>query len=311
MSHADYEFGEADRNSHLLHLTSSGLQYVLAVIVLYNKSFADVPSAPVIMKWLNEPGSEFEPNYLKHLLVYDNSFLLQPLNIRSNEKIEIVHDSSNGGTRAAYLYALNVAVQRRCQWILFLDHDTNVPTNIFSAAELALVSVDLHLVCAIVPQVFEGAVSISPSRITSSGRVDALKERASVIDGLAHLTAIASGSIVRTQSLAGVLPIPDAFSLDYLDHWLFREMQVRGDRIVMSSARVQHALSVQSMELMDVNRYRSILAAELCYLRSGPGYSVGWHFFRHLGRTLKLMLLTRRLGLVAVCVRAALNILCK
>jgi glycosyltransferase involved in cell wall biosynthesis len=282
---------------------------VLAVVVLYNRVFKDVPCARHLMQWLAEPMKTSSRLNLAHCLIYDNSPVPQLLDCGVDERINLFHDLSNGGTRAAYLYALTIAKAKGYSWILFLDHDTDLPGDFFRNAEYALAKAehDAH-VCAVVPRVFDGVTSISPSWITSYGRVYAHQDQ-QTLAGDVGLTAIASASIFRTQSLAAVLPIPDTFSLDYLDHWLFREVQRNRQCIAISSARVEHSLSVQSMSTMSIDRYRAILAAELEFLRGGTRYSSILHLFWHMGRTLKLMLLTRRPALVGVCVRAALNIL--
>lgn len=283
---------------------------VLAVIVLYKRVFKDVPCAPRLMQWLAAPVKASTHLNLAHCLIYDNSPVPQLLECGGHERIDLFHDASNGGTRAAYLYALKIATDKGYPWILFLDHDTDLPQDFFLDAERALATAAHDTpVCAVVPRVFDGSALISPSWITSFGRVYAHQDSQNTADNRVGLTAIASASIVRTASLAAILPIPAAFSLDYLDHWLFRELQRRGECIAVSSARVEHSLSVQSMKSMGVDRYRSILAAELEFLKSGPQYSSILHLLWHMGRTIKLLLSTRRPALVCVCVRAAIKIL--
>jgi GT2 family glycosyltransferase len=262
------------------------------------------------MQWLAAPTTASTRLSLAHCLIYDNSPMLQWLDFDGHERLESFHDASNGGTRAAYLYALKIAKAKGYSWILFLDHDTDLPRDFFLDAERALAAtVQATPVCAVVPRVFDGLTPISPSKITSYGCVYGLKDEYAARNSNHGLTAVASASIVRTDSLEALLPIPDVFSLDYLDHWLFREMRRRGETIAISSARVEHSLSVQSMKSMGIDRYRSILAAELAFLRSGPQYSSLMHLLWHMGRTMKLMLSTRRPALVGVCARAAINIL--
>lgn len=290
---------------------ATGHSCILAVIVLHNRPFKDVPCAARLRQWLIAPAATAPGLTLARCLIYDNSPVAQPLDFDlSPERIDVFHDVSNGGTRAAYLHALKIARMHGYPWILFLDHDTDVPDDLFTAAERALSSLASDTpVCAVVPCVLDGTTQISPSRITTYGRIYPQPNERAAVDNSIAMTAIASASLVRTDALNELLPIPMAFSLDYLDHWIFRELQRRGGCIAISSARVVHSLSVLSMQSMVVDRYRAILAAELVFLRSGPRYSPVLHLLRHSFRTLKLMLLTRRPVIVGVCVRAALNIL--
>jgi len=283
---------------------------VLAVVVLYNRAFESVPCAQRLMQWLGLPDAASDRLKLAHCLVYDNSPVVQPVpGLRKNKRMHVVHDASNGGTRAAYLHALQLAQAQGCPWILFLDHDTELPADFLKDAGKALDdTVPDTPVGAVVPLVFDNGVQISPSRITAYGRVLVPRGEPVAAHASGILTAISSASMVSAKSLAAVLPIPAAFSLDYLDHWLFRELQRQAVPVAVSSARVVHSLSVQSMKSMGVQRYQSILAAELAFLRGDPGYSRFRHLLWHAGRTVKLALLTRRPALVGACNRAALEI---
>lgn len=284
---------------------------ILAVVVLYKRPFKDVPASARLREWLAR--SVVSPACLNvaRCLIYDNSPVKQLLDLDDcHESIDVYHDQFNGGTRAAYLYALKIAKENGYPWILFLDHDTDLPEDLLLAAEQVLSAVPENItVCSVVPRVFDGNNQISPASITAYGRGFAKRDAWAVTRKGSTLTAIASASLVRTESLAQSLPIPAAFVLDYLDHWLFREFQLRSERIVVSSARVQHSLSVQSMQTISVDRYRVILAAELIYLRSGSEYSLVAHLLWHVARTLKLMFFIRRPALIRVCISGVFNIL--
>lgn len=81
-------------------------------------------------------------------------------------------------------------------------------------------------------------------------------------------------------------------------------MQYRGDRIVLSPARIEHSLSVLSMRSIGIDRYGSILAAELVSLRGLPDYSPILHFLWHLGRLVNLVLAVWQPALLGVWARA-------
>lgn len=293
--------------------TSAGVtsRSILAVVVLYNRPFRDVPSAKRLREWLTQPKISYSSASLARCLIYDNSPVQQSLDPDDCQGlIDVFHNPSNGGTRAAYLLALKTAREHGYPWVLFLDHDTDLPKDFLLAADNALSEANKEMtVCAIVPSVFDGQNQISPAFITEYGRGYVKQGGWGEIHKGVTLTAIASASLVRTESLCKLLPIPEDFTLDYLDHWLFRGFQYCGESIIVSSARVEHSLSVQSMRTISVGRYRSILAAELLYLRSGRQYSVFKHLIWHTARSLKVMWVTRRPELIRICVTSFLNII--
>lgn len=284
---------------------------VLAVVVLYNKTFDAVPSALRIQHWLGELNSTSTALKLAHCLIYDNSPVPHSREIdASHKRISVFHDEFNGGTRAAYLYALQLALEKGCSWILLLDHDTDTPIDLFAAADAALAaSGNLEKIGAVVPCVFDCGYQISPSRITKYGRVYAKNGAWKTSRRNTTLTAIASAALVRADAFESILPIPLELKLDHLDHWIFRELQKRGCSIVVSAARVEHSLSVQSMKTLDVNRYRSILDAELVYLKSDAAYPAVKHLMWHVIRCFKILLIVRRMSLFYACVGGLIKIL--
>ena len=295
---------------------------VLVVLVLYRRRFSQAPSHARLRQWLTAPAEPADVAAgalrIRHGLVYDNSphadpdLLADPAfsGREPNSAVTYRHDPGNGGTRGAYLCALEAACRRGDEWILLLDHDTDLPDTFLQAAEQALSATpDADSVGAVVPRVRDRGVWISPSRITVHGRVTPWVSPDHPADSRTpasdHLTAIASASLVRTASLKAMLPVPTAFQLDYLDHWVFRQLLRQGSAVAVSSAIVEHSLSVMDLSTMNVQRYRSILLAEWHYLRDEPQYSVGVHLFRLASRTLKLAFSARRLDLVRVCFSVA------
>ena len=282
---------------------------VLVVVVLHNKRFDEIPCAAKIRGWLGQPCHGGSMLHLAHCLVYDNSPRpLQPT-LTGSSQMSCLQDPLNGGTRAAYLAAIDMAMASRCSWILLLDHDTDLPDDFFIAADRALAHAAPGLtIAAVIPRVFDGVAQVSPSWVASYGRVRRSSAEANSGAKADGFTAIASAALVQTWCLSALLPIPEVFKLDYLDHWLFREMQRRGWALAVSSAKIDHSLSVFSMQSIGLDRYRAILAAERLFLQGDSSYSRVKHGLWHLVRTVKLTLLTRRLSLLGVCLHAARNI---
>lgn len=272
-----------------------GCAKLLAVIVLYNKTLQQVPCGAQVVRWLDAA-------QLAHCLVYDNSPIDHArFGIPLHENIGYVHDPANGGTRCAYHCAIDEAERIGCRWILFLDHDTHLPVDFLdaTAAVLASAGEDSPRCAAIVPEIRDRSVPISPSRITRYGRVMSWSRTTPGAAG--ELTAISSATVARVSALKHLVPFPVEFSLDYLDHWIFREIQRHGGVVLVSRAVVAHSLSVQDMGSIGVSRYRSILAAEHGFLASGSGYSRWKHLLWQLVRMAKMLVLVRRLDLFCVC----------
>lgn len=285
---------------------------VLAVVVLYKKKFEDVPCSNQITEWLLESSNRSFQLSLRHCLVYDNS-PSPPTNriLNSHLGVEVFHNHSNGGTKAAYLYALELAKLHNIPWILLLDHDSKLPYDFFKEAQKVLSSSIKKNISAIVPRVLDGKKLISPAIITSYGKVRPIVNLNTSIKPTEGLTAIASASMIRTDKFFELLPIPNAFTLDYLDHWIFQELQIRGGGIVLSQANVIHSLSLSSMATMNPDRYREILATELIFLKNRPTYSRMMHLLWHILRTIKLIIQVRRAELIKICIEATSNILFK
>jgi len=271
----------------------------LSVLVIFQKKLDAVPGLSVLLRALHADQCS-EGLILRHLLIYDNS--PEPsAAVHLPPEVQYVHDASNGGTRAAYLTGLAMAEKLAIEWMLLLDHDTDLPVDFLAKSSRRLENIfDRQTVAALVPTVRVKGRIASPARISRFGRVTPIRSESDFHPPDA--TAIASGALIRTRALASITPIPEAFRLDYLDHWVFRALQSHGHTIAMSNTDIAHALSVWSRDAVPPSRFRSILAAEHEFLKTGRGYSRAVYACWVLLRTIRLAIQTRRWPLVAVCV---------
>jgi hypothetical protein len=275
--------------------------HVLAVLVIFNKEPAAVPGLPLLLRALREipHGNELA---LRHLLIYDNSPHSQSSSVAHfPAEVQYVHDPGNGGTRAAYLAALTLALGLGVEWMLLLDHDTELPVDFLEQTSRCLENqTDRQTVAAIVPIVWVNGRIASPARISPFGRVTPIRAGSDLRPPAA--TAIASGALVRTRALAAITPIPETFRLDYLDHWIFRALQSHGHRLAVSTANIGHALSVWSMNCVPPERFHNILRAEHEFLRSSGRYSKVAYTCWMVLRTMRIAVQTWRTPLLSVCV---------
>lgn len=76
------------------------------------------------------------------------------------------------------------------------------------------------------------------------------------------LMAINSASLLKISFLNEIDGFNEEFSLDYLDHWLYLEINKRKKSIQVLDVVIKHELSVMDYNSISVERYQSILNSE-------------------------------------------------
>jgi glycosyltransferase involved in cell wall biosynthesis len=259
---------------HTRPVTPTGAcEKVLAVVVAYRCAWTDVRAAGTLTRIVGGPQRPDQRLQLSSVLIYDNSPEPSARPLQHVDGVEYRHDPSNSGTRGAYAHALNLASASGCDWILLLDQDTEIPVDYLDSAARALNSSDARSIAAVLPKVRADGRVISPGLVTLAGFIKPLGAAASMRESTprrGNVTAIASGSLIRSSALAVGLP-PEQMWLDYVDHWIFRQLGMRGWSVVTMDAVLEHDLSVQHMKTVTRARLYSILDAELAFTRSlGP-----------------------------------------
>lgn len=276
-------------------------QSVLAVVVLYRRSVTQAECwAP--LQHLLDTGGGTTTLRLEHVLTYDNS--PQPQRVTAGPHHSHVFDPLNGGTARAYAQAATLATQLAIPWLLLLDQDTALPDTFFLKASALLDSLDSPMPAALVPWVkHQGGAIVSPARIDRWGSVIPLHPDDPVANG-AHLSAIASGSLMRVAPLNDLLPLPASLWLDYVDHWIFATYHRRGLRVAVFAQELSHDLSIESPGTLSAQRLVSVLRGEAIFHRLlGPMARLAWPF--------RIALRLVRLACAnAGLVRDAIRILC-
>ena len=233
---------------------------ILAVIVLYKKKVDESPA-------LRSLRASFEcldkdKDLRLKILVYENgSTGIEAGVIPEN----VVYHASpdNGGLASAYSFALKMATSEGFDWLLTLDQDSTVPEALLShVTAIAGEILDQNDIAGIVPEVLSRNIFISP-HVLKRGRSVRLPAGFVGIPQR-EVSAINSGTIWRTSSLREVGGFNPLFWLDYLDHWLFYEIQRAGRHIyVAGNLRIEHELSLLNREHRPTpERYENILGAE-------------------------------------------------
>lgn len=250
---------------------AGGAGSVLAVMVAYRRAPQEAASWSWLMDRLAEGRDVAGADGLRlaHVLVYDNT----PGDMSSGgvpatdagavlpEGVSRIADPSNGGTAAADEAASALAGLLECEWVLLLDQDTTMPEDYLRKAGEAAARPDRPGILA--PMVRHGGILISPAEMKVTGRV---VPRADA-DQTGHLTAIASGLLLRQADLAQALPLPKALWLDFVDHWILLRMRRNGVKSAVIDTVLAHDLSIFKPAEMSAERMTGILDAESWFHR--------------------------------------------
>jgi hypothetical protein len=251
------------------------VQRVLAVVVVYRRQWEQVVSAKYLLDQLEIKSHsalgtlQFE---LDRLIIYDNSPLPMAMPLCDHVHISYKHNPENGGTRSAYDYTLAEAIIAGQEWILLLDQDTSLPDDYLASAcnSLGINSAqNIQDIDVLLPRVVDQGRNISPARITLLGSIVPLTNNVlATAQGRFNLTGVASGSLIRTSALGQIPKLPSELWLDYVDHWIFHQLNKNGARVAFVDATLQHELSIMSMSHVSEQRLHSILNGELIFTRS-------------------------------------------
>lgn len=258
---------------------------IVAVIVLYKVQARDA-TAFLTLTGANSGFSKWR-NAL-HVLVYDNTPEggdPGPL----PESVQYESAGRNSGIAAAYNRALDIAQYHGCPWLLLLDQDTVLPENFLESLmdELKEYEANPEIV-AVVPIVRSGGIVVSPKRVWFFGLKTFQKTPRGIQN--AEIASINSGTAIRCDFVRSIGGFSRAYWLDYLDHWLFRQIYAAGKKVAVSDCILEHNLSVQDYRRnIDLARYRSILAGESAFMTAHKSkLQIPVYLLRLLARSAKL-----------------------
>jgi len=238
---------------------------IIAVVVLYQCRTDQSPTiASLVRSWehCQDKGLELK------LVIYDNSPEPQRVTVPLPFDHQYVHDAANGGLAAAYNFALGSDPGDHCPWLLLLDHDSNLPADFISVAARSLSAINLDpVVAAVVPMVTNVGAPISPALVKKGGRIRPIWNPAQGVCRQ-EVTAINSGTLVRKSFVSEIGGFNKQFSLDYLDHWLFAEINRRGRKVYITDTIISHDLSIgNTARPVSPERYQAVLRAETLFYR--------------------------------------------
>lgn len=234
---------------------------IVVVVVLYNEIWENTPLAFSITQYLLNKNNMFNVE----LIIYDNSKVKQEISITDMDNVRYIHDSENGKLEAAYNYAFSVSKRKNIEWLLLLDQDMTIDQAFFELLYQKIIEVqfDARFV-AIVPMVRSSGKLISPSIVNRFGNMKSLNNSDEIENK--KLTAINSGTTLKTSFIKEVGGFNQNFKLDMLDHWCFNEIFIRNKKVCILNYILEHQLSVQNYNVnISPDRYKSIVESESVY----------------------------------------------
>lgn len=260
----------------------------MAIIVVYNRNIE------LIKPWKILRNHLLNENHLNHIILYDNSPKPLAKPTEDIKNVTYINNKLNGGTVSAYKYALERASELEIDWLLLLDHDTEIDDNFINHSMDNYINIK-NGVAAFLPWVFHKKATISPAIVNFLGTIKPIIF-GQYLDAKKHITAISSGAILHVPSVNKILPIPDGLWLDYFDHWLFAKLHSKGYTVIITDHSIQHDLSIMDLSLVNRDRYISILNGEREFIKSLGLLPRFIHPIRILGRITKISIINFNLS---------------
>lgn len=235
---------------------------LVIILVVYKKKFNNIPSLNFIRDIKEKTDLKLQ------IIIYDNS----PETINSPEELPAdilyIHNKNNPGLATAYNYAWEVALNHNCEWLLLLDHDTELTADyfnkVFEVFSKNILTPDIVAVMPIV-KANENLV-IGPVKTHLLSYYVPL-DKTGKLTG--DISGINSGTIVRVSFVKKLGGFNVNFPLDFLDHWFFNEVYKASAYIYVLDTIIYQNFSLLDFKV-NINpvRYNSILKAQVLFYKN-------------------------------------------
>lgn len=233
---------------------------LIIILVIYKKRFSDIPSFDLIKNIYTKTDLKLQ------VIIYDNS----PETTNSAKElpsyISYINNKNNPGLATSYNYGLEASIRQNCDWLLLLDHDTELTIEyfikVFDLLKKDSLSADT---VAIMPIVKANGGIIAPVKTTFNKYHHAINKTGKLTG---NITGINSGTVVRVGFVKELGGFNLNFPLDYLDHWLFDKINKASKYIFVLDTTLYQNLSINNFKVnVDKVRYKSILRAKVLYYK--------------------------------------------
>jgi GT2 family glycosyltransferase len=251
---------------------------ILTVIVLYKQKISDSPAYALLKEAVSLGQTQ--------LLVVDNSPTSQEDVLFQMDGISYVHEPTNPGLTAAYNRGLTAGSD--LDWLVALDQDTQITSDYYKK----LSEVPEKQYAAAVPKIFAGERQLSP--LYAADYIDRTAQPVEQSgETEERVMAVNSGTAFSIRFLKKIGGFNPAFSLDFLDHWLFWRIFQENEKIYVLPVHFEHELSVLDYKTMSIERYRSITEAENLFYQKYDTDHLKKHKQQLVLRTVKHFLTVR------------------
>jgi glycosyltransferase involved in cell wall biosynthesis len=261
--------------------TSNDRPRFLAVIGLYQMAVANSASSRTLQVAFEQLQRELGS---LSTLIYDNTPGAQdvptlPVDVRYHAA------GQNNGLAAAFNFALEAAQAAKCDWLITLDQDTELPPDFLTRiATIAHGLRDEPAIAAIVPQIVGDGRVLSPNWFWA-GAVPRWFPQGYVGVPPHRTFAFNSASVLRVSALLQIQGYSPWFWLDNSDSYLYHRLHLYGKRVfVAGDLKVSHHFSMlDKKNRMSIARYRNALIAESAF------WDTSMNCFAGLERTVRLV----------------------
>ena len=226
---------------------------IFVVIVVYKHDLKDCVS----LNTLNNALLNLSETKLD-VMIYDNSPYPQDythLNLSSNMLLHYIHDSENPGVSRAYNVGARFCEKLNKEWLLILDHDTNLPSdslNIYANSVINNKNIKLFS-----PILMRDNIIISPSKFKHFRGYT----HTNLISGVCNFTLykpINSGLLINLQLFEKVGGYNENFKLDYSDFDFISRVENYIQKYYIIDLQIQHQLSGFNFENIQNSKERHI-----------------------------------------------------
>lgn len=273
------------------------------VVVFYKQQINQSKTFQTLNKTLFSKKETFRD---VQIILYDNSPDKQEFEEQKYEPIPISyhHDPRNLGIGAAYQFAWKTARDNGSQWLLLLDHDTELTEDYVNQIQ-GIGSFD-DKIAAVVPMINSENTRISPVFSSTLRPLQGEKPTEGIQD--TPIMAINSGALIKVSFLTEIGGFNDRFPLDYLDHWLFHEIYEKGYQVFVLNTILQHELSVMDYSRVSLKRYQSILDSEILFYKEYKTELLPSYKTQLVKRLLKQVLLVKNKKIAVYTLRRLFSI---